>query len=216
MSKYDVQESKMTYIPNSINIQEYKKSNLKNKRILFTGRLIENKGVKFFSQIIKEIPLEWTFTIIGDGPMRRDVEILANQYKNIEYLGRIPKSEINQLLSKTDILILPTFAEGSPRVVLEAAASGVPSVVFDVGDVPVILDNNKNGFIIKRYDINEFIDKMRQLIIHPKLRKDKGIAARKYAEKNLDWKVNYKKMITEIDHVIHEEINKTEKHRLDI
>lgn len=213
-AKYSLQDWKIKYIPNSVVVSEYKKSTLKNKRILFSGRLIENKGIKFFSKIIENIPQDWTFTIVGDGPMRQNVEILSSKHKNIEYLGKIPKTEINKILSKTDILILPTFAEGSPRVVLEAAASGVPSVVFDVGDVSTILNSNKNGFIIKRYDIDEFVNKMKELILSYKIRKEKGTSARKYAEKNLNWNVTYKEMIQTINNVIESEKKHKERHRL--
>jgi glycosyltransferase involved in cell wall biosynthesis len=201
-TKYGIQDNKMEYIPNSININEYKKSTLKNKRVLFNGRLIENKGIKFFDEIIKIVPKDWKFTIIGNGPMEEHIKSLKKKYENIEYLGKLPKTEVNKILSKTDILVLPTFAEGSPRVVLEAAASGVPSIVFDVGDVSTILNNDKNGFVIKKYDIEEFTQKLTLLIKNYKLRKVKGISARKYAEKNLDWKIIYKKMIKALHEVI--------------
>ncbi|MFA6073324.1 MAG: glycosyltransferase family 4 protein [Candidatus Woesearchaeota archaeon] len=203
--KYNINTKKMTYIPSAIHLNEYKKSELNNKRILFNGRLIQNKGIKFFEQIILEIPKTWKFTIIGDGPMEDQVKKLQQKYANIEYLGKISKPEVNKILSKTDILILPTFAEGSPRAVLEACASGVPSIVFDVGDVKTILDKNKNGFIIPSYNINIFIEKMKELIDDATLRKKMGNSARIYAQKNLDWTKTSNKMLNTIQRVVDEE-----------
>jgi glycosyltransferase involved in cell wall biosynthesis len=200
-TKYDINEKKLEYIPNSINVSEHKQSALKNKRVLFSGRLIENKGIKFFKEIANIIPEDWKFTVVGDGPLEEEVKSLSKKHHNIEIMGKLPKSEVAKLMTKSDVLALPTFAEGSPRVVLEAAASGVPSVVFDVGDVPTILDNDKNGFIIKKYDINEFTQKLSLLINDSKLRKTKGANARKYAEKNLDWKVAYKRMINSLSNI---------------
>lgn len=207
--KYKIPNNKMTYIPSAVRIEEYKKSKLNNKRIIFNGRLIQNKGVNFFEQISRNIPDDWTFTIIGDGPMEFVVNNLVKKYKNIEYLGKIPKQEVNKVLWKTDILILPTFAEGSPRVVLEACASGVPSVVFDVGDVSTILNKNRNGFVIPDYNIDLFIDKMKLLINNSSLRKKMGASARAYAEKKLDWNETHKSMINTIEKVVNK--NKSRK-----
>lgn len=213
-SKYAIPEGKMQYIPNSVNVREYKISSLSNKRILFNGRLIENKGIKFFDKIAQSIPPDWKFTIVGSGPMQSYVEELRKKHKNIDFRGKIPKSEVVKILSKTDVLILPTFAEGSPRVVLEAAASGVPSVAFDVGDVSTILDKNKNGFAIKKYDINDFTRKMKMLIANAPLRKTKGAAARKYAEKHLDWELIYGRMISKIEEVSARDRKFRDRHRL--
>lgn len=200
-SKYGIPYSKIDYLPNSVHVSDYKISSLKNKRVLFVGRLIENKGIKFFESIAKAVPADWKFAIVGDGPLENEIISLAKKYHNVEHLGKLPKSETDKIISKSDILILPTFAEGSPRVVLEAAASGVPSVVFDVGDVSTVLDNDKNGFIIKKYDIDEFVEKMSLLIKDYSLRKTKGYCARKYAEKNLDWKIVYKKMMNLLEEI---------------
>jgi glycosyltransferase involved in cell wall biosynthesis len=200
--RYNVPLKRMAYIPNSVNINDYARSRLNNKRVLFIGRLIQNKGVRFFEGIAENIPPDWKFTVAGDGPMEDVVRRLQRKHKNIEFLGRISRAETNKILSRSDILVLPTFAEGSPRAVLEASASGVPSVAFDVGDVPTLLDGDRNGYCIARYDIDDFVKKMRKLVDDKKLREKKGAAARKYAEENLNWDKNYGRMIREIEKVI--------------
>ncbi|MGV8163175.1 MAG: glycosyltransferase family 4 protein [Candidatus Nanoarchaeia archaeon] len=206
--KYHIPYNKMTYISSAINIDEYRKSNLKNKRVLFNGRLIQNKGIKFFKQIIESIPRSWTFTIVGNGPMENEVKALTKKYKNVEHLGKISKPEVNKILKKTDVLILPTFAEGSPRVVLEACAAGVPSVAFDVGDVSTVLNNDKNGFAIPDYNIELFIEKLKLLIENYSLRKKMGVSARLYAEKNLDWNKTHKQMMKTIQQVVKDTYHK--------
>jgi glycosyltransferase involved in cell wall biosynthesis len=196
--RFKIQEDKMAYVPNAVDFSSFRQSRLDNKRVLFVGRLIENKGIRYFPRIIEALPRDWTFTIIGDGPMEDEVKALASKHKNIQYLGKLSYNEIKKYYEKADVVVLPTFAEGSPRVILEACASGVPSVVFDVGDVPTILDNNRNGFCIERYNINKFIKKIKELVSKESLRREMGGRAREYAKKNLDWKVVYKKMIEEV------------------
>jgi glycosyltransferase involved in cell wall biosynthesis len=200
--KYGLDYKKLAYVPSSANLSDYKISKLNNKRVLFNGRLIENKGVKFFEQIVSNIPKDWKFTIVGNGPLEDHVLELKKKYKNIEYLGKIPKKESNEKFSKADVIILPTFAEGFPRAILDACASGVPTVAFDVGDIGNVLDNNKNGYAIPNYNIDLLIKKMKLLIENEQLRKKKGAAARRYAEKNLSWNVNYVRTINLIKNVI--------------
>jgi len=200
--KYGLDYNKMAYISNAVELKDFIQSSLDNNRVLFSGRLAEVKGVKFFDKIVSNIPTDWKFTIVGEGPMKNVVLDLQKKYKNIELLGKISYEDTKKIYSTSDILVLPTLGEGAPRVVLEACASGVPSVVFDVGDVPTIMDNDKNGFCIARYDIDDFVKKMKILIKNTRLRKEKGFNARKFAEKNLDWDVVYKKMADEIKKVI--------------
>ncbi|VVB81095.1 D-inositol-3-phosphate glycosyltransferase [uncultured archaeon] len=200
--KYGVDHNKMAYVSNAVEVKDFKQSSLNNNRILFSGRLAEVKGVKFFDKIIRNIPTNWKFTIVGEGPMKEVVLDLQKKFKNIELLGKISYEDTKKVYSTSDILVLPTFGEGAPRVVLEACASGVPSVVFDVGDVPTLMDADKNGYCISRYDIDDFVKKMKMLIKDSKLRKQKGASARKFAEKNLDWEIVYKRMVDEIKKVI--------------
>ena len=137
-NRYGIKKQ-LKYIPTAIDLKEYTTSSLDNKRVLFVGRLIENKGVKHFKDILETIPLDWKFTIIGDGPLRSEIEHLKKEFKQIEFLGKVSHRKVKQMLSKSDILVLPTYAEGSPRAVIEASASGVPSISFDVGDVSSLL-----------------------------------------------------------------------------
>ncbi|MGV8169068.1 MAG: glycosyltransferase family 4 protein [Candidatus Nanoarchaeia archaeon] len=205
---YKIKNQKLTYIPNAVNVKTFSVSKQNNKRVIFIGRLIENKGIKFFSKIAEQIPSDWTFTIVGDGPLRKEVLALEKKYKNVEFKGQLNHEQTKKILSKSDILILPTFAEGSPRAILEACASGVPSVSFDVGDVSELLKDNKNGYAIKKYDLEEFVKKMCFLITKNKERQTKGKNARAYAEKNLDWDVVYKQMTNTISKITK---NKTKK-----
>lgn len=196
--RFKVKSEVMAYVPSAVEVSNFKKSSLNNKRVLFIGRLIKNKGIHFFDEIAHNIPKDWKFSIIGDGPLQEHVKHLTGKHPHIEFYGKMSYEKTKELLEKSDILILPTFAEGSPRVVLEACSAGVPSVVFDVGDVPTLLNKDQNGFCIERYNIKDFISKMKLLIENEELRKKMGENAYDYARKNLDWSIVYKKTLEEI------------------
>lgn len=199
--RYGMPKKMGYYVKTGMHVKDYKQSKLNNKRALFVGRLIDNKGVKHFEQIVKSLPNNWKFTIVGNGPLEDYVKELTKRYKQIEYKGVISHTQVKKILSKTDINILPTYAEGSPRSTLEASCSGVPSICFDVGDVINTIPKG-TGYVIKRYDIKDFCDKVKKLSNDTKLIKTLGKNARIFAEKEFDWKQVYKKNIIIIKNII--------------
>lgn len=195
---YSIADSKLTYVNSAVYVDSYKVSSCDNKRVTFIGRLIENKGIELFPKILKVIPKSWEFYVIGDGPMTSVVENMRKEFPNIVMLGKQPLDKVKEYLGKSDVLVLPTYAEGSPRVVLEALSSGVPCVSFAVGDVENVLPKSV-GFAVKPFDVNEFCRNLSYLVKNGKERKSMGKAARLFAKKQLDWPKVAKKMVDEID-----------------
>jgi glycosyltransferase involved in cell wall biosynthesis len=186
--KYNVSQEKITYINNGTHVKQFYREEHFKKRIIFIGRLVKWKGIQFFPNILNSIPEDVEFLIVGNGPLEYEINKLSNLYKNIKHVGDVPHSEIIKLLSISDILILPTFTEASPNVIIEASAAGIPSISFSVGDVPNLLPC-ENGFAIKPYDIGEFCDRLRYLLENDTLREQMGRNARKFAEENLDYNI---------------------------
>jgi len=194
---YGVSNSKLAYVNSAVYVDSYKISSCGNKRVTFIGRLIENKGIELFPKILRVIPKSWEFCVIGDGPMTSVVENMKKDFPNIVMLGKQPLDKVKDYLGKSDILVLPTYAEGSPRVVLEALSSGVPCVSFAVGDVENVLPKG-TGFSIKPFEIETFCDKVQYLVKNDKERKEMGKSAHAFAKKQLDWPKVAKKMVDEI------------------
>jgi glycosyltransferase involved in cell wall biosynthesis len=185
---YNVASEKITYINNGTHVDKFYRKVHEKKRIIFIGRLVKWKGIEFFPKILDSIPEDIEFLVVGGGPLEDEIINLSKKYKNIKYFGDVPHSKIPELLSISDVLILPTFTEASPNVVIEASAVGIPSVAFSVGDVPNLLPR-ENGFAIKPYDINEFCNSINHLLNDDALREEMGRNARKFAERNLDYNV---------------------------
>ncbi len=199
--RYGVSKKKMTYVKNSLHIGDFSVTSKKKKRVIFIGRLIENKGVKLFEQILKVIPTDWEFMIVGDGPMLPYVKDLATRHTQVVVKGKQPYFSAQELLAESSVLVLPSFAEGSPRVVMEASAYGVPSVAFAVGDVPETIPAHC-GCVISCFDIEEFTKQLQLLIANDSVREKMGVAARVFAEKELDWKKNYPMIEKELREVV--------------
>lgn len=151
ISDYAIDKQKIKVIPNPVQDNYFSKIPLGVcNHLLFIGRLIEKKGILDFLRLIIKLGDSVTSTIIGDGPLRSflEEEICKLKKGRVEYLPAT--NRIDYYLSKSTILILPSYSEGSPNVIIEACAVGIPSIAYDCLTGPrEIIINNINGFIIE-------------------------------------------------------------------
>ncbi|MFH2035007.1 MAG: GT4 family glycosyltransferase PelF [Candidatus Zixiibacteriota bacterium] len=122
------------------------------KIIGIVGRLMTIKDhrtlIEAFEIVNKAIPDAYLI-LIGDGPLREELYNYVQKIgleNHILFLGI--RNDIPKLLRLLDIFVLSSLSEGTSVSLLEALASGVPSVVTDVGGNPSIVDNNQNGFLV--------------------------------------------------------------------
>jgi glycosyltransferase involved in cell wall biosynthesis len=126
-----------------------------------------------------------TLAIAGDGPLRGPLEALATALRidpPIRFLGR--RNDVPDLLGAADGLVLSSAWEGSPNVVLEAMAAGVPVVATDVGGVPELVRSGETGFVVPARDPRALADAMRSLMTLPvAARRTLGARARDIVER---------------------------------
>lgn len=154
--KAGVPENKIIYIPSMyIDLEVFKPMDpAKEYDVIFVGRLVENKGINLFLDAIKKLNAK--AIIIGDGPLRDWVQSQITNYQlPITNFGWAKDSqEIAALMNKSKILVMPSYNEGGPRVVLEAMACGVPVLATAVGIAPdfssvVVIDWNSDDIAKK-------------------------------------------------------------------
>jgi len=98
------------------------------RRILFAGRLAEEKNVPLIIDVARQRP-DLEVSIAGDGPMRGLVEDAARELANLRYLGWVSRSSLVDVLDASDMLLLPSQVESFGTVALEGMARGRPVVV---------------------------------------------------------------------------------------
>ena len=140
------------------------------------ARLETRKGHKFlidaFKKVIEErkgCPLK--LLIIGEGEERRNLENYvkdANLEKKVIFTGY--REDVEELMAIMDIFVLTSLREGLPRVLVQAAAVGMPSVAFNIDGVPEIIRDNYNGFLVKAGDVKQLTKRIIQYIDHKELR----------------------------------------------
>jgi glycosyltransferase involved in cell wall biosynthesis len=116
--------------------------------------------------------------LLGYFPDREALEALTGGSPQIEILKHRPNPEVLQVMSAAAIFALPSRSEGTPCVILEAMATGLPIVASDVGGIPVLVRDGDNGFLVPSEDVAALEQRLRQLLSDGALRNRMG--ARSY------------------------------------
>jgi len=149
--------------------------------ILFVGRLVYQKGLEYLIRSAEHVP-DATYLIVGDGPMRKELEAIARHIApgRIVFAGRVPDKELPRYYGACDIFILPSISrlEAFGIVVLEAMASGKPVIATDVPGVRDVVIDNVDGLIAEPLNAKDLAEHINRLLADPTLRKRMGQAGR--------------------------------------
>lgn len=123
--------------------------------------------IRGFAEVAREYP-DVDLVMVGDGPLRSDLEKLANQLdvaKRVRFVGI--RSDVPDWLRAADIFALTSLSEAASLTLLEAMAAGLPVVVTDVGGNPEIVRQDVEGVLFPRSDAERCADCFRQLLDDP-------------------------------------------------
>jgi len=138
---------------NFIDSTAYKPAQRK-KYFLYVGRLSSDKGVDIILSAFENLPYE--LRIIGDGPLRRQVELASGKRKNIKYLGFQKFEFIKEAMSECAALIFPSVSdEGMPMTILEAFSCGAPVITSKFSAMETMIEDLYNGMHFIKGDIND-------------------------------------------------------------
>jgi len=155
-------------------------------RVMFAGTLQERKHPELVLDAAGRWP-DVEFVVIGDGPLKSLLmhRITAERLTNVCLMSTKEYSEYAELLATSDIFFFPSRVEGLAKVLLEAAACGIPALVFDDYQTPSVVDG-VTGFQVKTFE--EMMSRLKLLIEGKDLRLKIGRAAKEYVKK-FDWEV---------------------------
>ncbi|MFC2108598.1 glycosyltransferase [Candidatus Bipolaricaulota bacterium] len=147
-------------------------------RLLFVGRLVPVKGLAYLIEalaLLVDDGLPVHLELVGAGPQRRALESLTAERgiaSVVEFSGEIPfGSDLLAHYRMADIFVLPSLSEGTPRVLWEAMASGVPIVAACVGGIPDLISHGETGLLVNPRAPGQLAESIRRLIEDKELRK---------------------------------------------
>ncbi len=132
-----------------------------SQKFVCIGRLCEQKGqlllVQAFSRVVSIFP-EAYLTLAGDGEMRDEIEQLIfslDLSRNVNITGWISSAEVKSLILESRAMILASFAEGLPVVIMEAMSLARPVLSTYIAGIPELVCDRENGFLFPAGDIDQ-------------------------------------------------------------
>jgi len=160
LKKYSV---KIQVIPNGVDLDAVQPNLVhlnEPPRIVFAGRFMAQKNPLQLVQTLSELKkLNWQCVMIGDGPLMQDVKRAVTAFNlddRFQFTGWIDPQDVLHWFDSSDILFMPSRSEGLPVVGVQALAKGLAIVASHVGGFVDLVDNNKNGYLIRQEDGSEF------------------------------------------------------------
>ncbi|MDC6457769.1 glycosyltransferase family 4 protein [Alphaproteobacteria bacterium] len=158
--------------------------------VTFLGRLIKDKGFNEFVdavRILRNRGILARFWVVGSPDYENPTSVSKNELEKlseenvVELLGY--RENVNEIYKETNIVCLPSYREGLPKSLIEAAACGRSIVTTDVPGCRDAITPDVTGFLVPAKAPNVLADKIQTLIENPNLRKQMGGAGRALAEK---------------------------------
>lgn len=201
--EYKIDQEKIETVYNGVNLTKFNKNTSKvlseeHPYLLFVGSLKKEKGI--FELIaafekIKEFHPNYKLKIIGTGKEKRNIEkyiSLNNLESEIILLGSIQNDNLKEWYSNSEFVVLPSYSEGLPNVLVEAIACGKKVIGTDVGGIPEII-NLGVGYTIPPQNIELLYQAILKMISDNKKSYDQQ-KIRSIAERNFDEKVASEKI----------------------
>lgn len=176
-----------------VDLDEFKKSPQPGRdklRFVMTARMLRDKGVGEYinaaTSVEKELPGKGEWQLVGGldpenpaGYTESELNILLKETP-VEWLGY--RSDIADILANANVMVLPSYREGLPKSLIEAAAIGRPIITTDTVGCRECVDDEVNGFLVPVQDSEKLAQSMIKLLNDADLREKMGDASRKKAE----------------------------------
>lgn len=161
-------------------------------RFLYAGNLIPGKGVRVILEAAAALSeADWLLDIVGDGPEREKLEAFcqANGLNGkVRFHGAVAPELMPDFMTKADVFVFASFAEGRPNVVLEAMAAGLPVLASSIPAVQDLITPSKEGLLFPPGDAQQLASQMTQLFNNRAERRGMGEQARRtVAALGLSW-----------------------------
>ena len=175
-----VEEKKLIIMENGIPLPEPIKKDYHDHNLLFLGRICKEKGIEELIKAVEHIRekiadvhlyLGGTFE---DGDLKK---LITEKKEYITWLGWIGTDGKKEMFKKCSVFVLPSYFEGQPISLMEAMAEGLSVIASEVGGIPQIIENRKQGILIQPKNERQLEDALVELLESRELRKDMGKAA---------------------------------------
>lgn len=184
------------------------RTNLNNPvKLLSIARLTEKKGIPVAIKaclLLKQQNVDFYYTIIGDGPLRKELESqVANLGlgEKIAFLGAQTQETVSEYLKNSDVFLLPSVTaadgdmEGIPVALMEAMAIGIPVISTFHSGIPELIEDRVSGFLVNENDAASIAGVISEIIDNPGVLPDICRNAKQKIDNEFDQDKSYSRML---------------------
>jgi len=154
--------------------------------IMFVGGLKARKNPEFLLKVLAKLNRpDMQLIFCGTGSLKN--KLVGS---NVKVTGYVPEADKPKLYHQADVVVLPSLKEGFGMTLAEAGASAIPVIANNHSSIKEIIQDNQTGFLAKTNDVNDWADKLLQLIKSPALCQKMGEAGQKFVRSNFTWDKN--------------------------
>jgi len=159
-------------------------------RIVYVSRLEERKNpllIPAIDAILKNRGRQVTITIVGDGPLRGQLEKAIGVQSNFRLAGFLDNQRLHEIYKENDVFLMTSESEGLPVSLIEAMKTGLVPVVSDIpGGIREIVEHGKNGYLVDAADAAAFAGRIEALISSRELYNNMSAKAVEFADTTFD------------------------------
>ena len=185
------------FIPNGVNKPILKNSEIINKKyslkkdeyILFLGRLVPEKGIKYLIEAFKEVKTDKKLVIAGGSSdtdeFSKELKELSKSDERIIFTGFVQGTELEELYSNAYLYCLPSDLEGMPLSLLEAMSYGNCCLVSDIEECASVIENK--GIVFKKSDVEDLKEKLQMVCNNEEMVKKYKKESSEFICKKYNW-----------------------------
>lgn len=165
---------RVVIIPNILNTGLLTEQ-IRENNIVSAGRLNKNKGFDYLIKSFHKVnPENWKLIILGEGPEKQNlIDLIEFFHMEDKIFLTGYKDNILEYFGKSKIFAFTSLSEGFPNVLLEAMATPLACISFDIDSGPRdLISNGRNGFLVETKDIDDFAAKLKLLVNSNDLREE--------------------------------------------
>jgi len=197
-------KQEIVLIPNFINIERFQPNYSPSDYYVFSGRLVEIKGLYTLLESAKQNRNIKLF-IAGDGEIREPLQqmILENQLSNVVLLGHLDSSELIKLISGAAFTVMPSeWYENYPMSIIEAFACGKSVIASNLGAIPDLVKDNWNGLLFEAGNSTQLAERIKFLFEHQDKAAEMGMNGRKEVETINNPEEHYQRTMQTYQHIL--------------